>query len=69
VPSTSDGPTSFIIEAGSSSGLSNIAMLPLAGDLRSVQVLAPPGEYFVRIRGRNACGVGPVSNEIIVTVF
>jgi glucose/arabinose dehydrogenase len=69
VPATSDGPTSFIIEAGSSSGLSNIAMLPLAGNLRSIEVLAPPGEYFVRIRGRNACGTGPVSNEIVVTVF
>jgi glucose/arabinose dehydrogenase len=69
VPSTSDGPSTFIIEAGSSTGLANLAILTIDGGARSLTVLAPPGTYFVRIRGRNACGIGPVSNEIVVTVF
>jgi glucose/arabinose dehydrogenase len=69
VPSTSDGPTAFAIEAGSATGLANLAILILEGSARSFSVVAPPGTYFVRIRGRNACGVGPVSNEIVVTVF
>ena len=59
----------FVIEAGSSPGLANLAMLVLDGSTRSFSVVAPPGTYFVRIRGRNTCGVGPVSNEIVVTVF
>ena len=69
LPSTSDGPATFTIEAGSSTGLANLAMLILDGSARSFSVVAPPGTYFVRIRGRNPCGVGPVSNEIVVTVF
>ncbi len=69
VPSTTDGPASFVIEAGSSTGLANLAMLILDGGARTFTVQAPPGQYFVRIRGRNACGLGPVSNEIVVTVF
>jgi glucose/arabinose dehydrogenase len=69
VPSTADGPNTFVIEAGSATGLANLAMLFLDGSARSFSVVAPPGTYFVRLRGRNACGVGPVSNEIVVTVF
>lgn len=67
--STANGPANFVIEAGSSTDLSNIAVIAIDGGLRSLNVLAPPGQYFVRIRGQNACGTGAVSNEIIVTVF
>jgi hypothetical protein len=28
----------------------------------------PPGRYYVRVRGVNGQGVGPVSNEVRVTV-
>jgi len=69
VPSTESGPTTLVIEAGSGAGLTNLAMLMLDGSLRSLSVQAPPGQYYVRIRGRNACGIGIASNEIVVTVF
>ncbi len=69
VPSTSDGPASLVIEAGSATGLSNVALIAIDGGLRSLSVLAPPGQYFVRIRGQNVCGAGSASTEIVVTVF
>jgi hypothetical protein len=28
----------------------------------------PPGVYYVRVRGFNAAGQGPVSNEVVVGV-
>jgi glucose/arabinose dehydrogenase len=66
---TSNGPDQFVIEAGSASGAANLAVLTMEGVLRTVVVAAPPGEYFVRMRARNACGTSGVSNEIVVRVF
>jgi hypothetical protein len=61
------GATSYIVEAGSATGLANLASLNIGARL-GVQTPAPPGTYFVRVRGRNACGVGPSSNEVVVQV-
>lgn len=69
VPSTGNAPNIFSIEAGSSSGAADIAVLAIEGGRRALTVVAPPGQYFVRIRGRNACGNGVSSNEIVITVF
>lgn len=69
IPSTADGPTSFVLEAGSATGLANIASIVIDAAVSTVAVQAPPGQYFVRLRGRNPCGTGPVSNEIVITVF
>ncbi len=63
----SAGAASYVIEAGSASGLANIAVLPV-GPNPALTVTAPPGVYFVRLRGLNGCGVGAASNEVIVTV-
>jgi hypothetical protein len=60
-------PTSYVIEAGSSSGASNLVNTDI-GNRLSFVATAPPGTYFVRIRGRNACGTGPASIERSVTV-
>jgi hypothetical protein len=57
----------YVIEVGSASGLSNILVLPL-GATTTVGTVAPPGLYFVRIRARNGCGTGGVSNEVVVRV-
>jgi glucose/arabinose dehydrogenase len=69
VPPTGNGPTSFTVEAGSRAGAANVAAIAIDGSVRSLTVLAPPGEYFVRIHGGNACGQGAASNEIVVRVF
>jgi hypothetical protein len=63
----SAGAASYVIEAGSASGLANIAVLPV-GPNPALTMTAPPGVYFVRLRGLNGCGVGAASNEVVVTV-
>jgi hypothetical protein len=55
------------VQAGSSSGASNLATLSI-GTSTAVSALAPPGTYFVRVLAQNACGVSGASNEIVVTV-
>ena len=69
VPGTADGPTEFVIEAGSDTGLADLHILRVPGASRTLTVEAPPGKYFVRIRGVSACGSGPASAEIVVTVL
>jgi hypothetical protein len=61
------GAQDYVIEVGSSPGLSNVLVQSL-GPITSVSTIAPPGRYFARMRALNACGPGPVSNEIVVTV-
>lgn len=58
---------SYLLEAGSASTLSNIAVLPLTATSLTVPAV-PNGTYFVRIRGVNRAGVGPASEEISFTV-
>jgi hypothetical protein len=68
LPAGAAEPSAFVIEAGSASGLANLAILNLGSGMRSLTVGAPPGRYFVRIKGRNACGDGPVSSEVMIEV-
>jgi hypothetical protein len=66
---SSGNATSYVVEAGSAPGLSNLANSDLGSAAPSL--IAPnvgPGVYYVRVRGKNACGVGPASNEIVVIV-
>ncbi|MGE3190981.1 MAG: hypothetical protein AB7N90_14970 [Vicinamibacterales bacterium] len=65
---TPGAPTGFRIEAGSASGLANLAVMAVDGATRAVTVSAPPGTYFVRVRAQNACGTGPASNEVVLAV-
>jgi predicted phage tail protein len=57
--------TSYLIEAGTAPGLANIAALPV-GDVTRFITTAPPGVYYVRVRGVNARGASLASNEIVV---
>src|SRR5262249_10872088 len=62
-------PASYIIEAGSSSGASDLARLTVPGtNLFLSTPGVPPGTYFVRVRGATSAGIGAPSNEITVTV-
>jgi hypothetical protein len=62
-------PTTYIVEAGSAPGLANLANSDLGGPTPAYTATGVGrGIYYVRMRARNACGVGPVSNEIVVVV-
>jgi hypothetical protein len=65
---SSNGPTSYAIAAGSSSGLSDLALFDTGNAATVLTTTAPSGVYFVRVIGRNACGGSAASNEVIVQV-
>jgi hypothetical protein len=67
-PATGDASLSYVVEAGSIFGLSDIAVLPTGTAQPQYVTGAAPGTYFVRVRGVNAAGTGPSSNEVVVTV-
>ncbi|HQZ37484.1 MAG TPA: fibronectin type III domain-containing protein [Vicinamibacterales bacterium] len=58
-------PAGYVIEAGSASGLSDLAVLPV-GNVPQFVTTAPPGVYYVRVRAVNARGPSEASNEIVV---
>jgi hypothetical protein len=60
-------PVSYVLEAGLTPGGAEFGAVPL-GRTTSFAVPAPPGRYHVRVRPQNACGLGPASNDAVVTV-
>jgi hypothetical protein len=67
-PTIGRTPTGYVLFAGSGSGLSNLASFGTGSAATSFAASAPPGVYFVRVAASNACGVGPVSNEVNFTL-
>lgn len=61
------GQQEYVLEAGTSPGLTNAATITLPNS-PFFSVVAPPGTYYVRARARNACGTSAASNEIVVSV-
>jgi len=57
--------TGYIIEAGSAPGRADLAILHVGNVTRFV-TNAPPGTYYVRVRGINARGASAASNEFVV---
>ena len=61
--------TSYIIEAGSAPGLSNLAQLSTGTPATSFVVPnVPPGTYWVRVRGSNGAGVGAPSQDVAIVM-
>jgi hypothetical protein len=60
--------TSYVVEAGSTAGAANLAQLNTGGTATSMTVSAPPGTYYVRVRGWLNGAVGAASNEVVVQV-
>jgi hypothetical protein len=57
----------YLVEAGSASGLADLAHLTSDSTTFTINDVARR-VYHVRVKGRNACGVGPASNEVVVLV-
>jgi hypothetical protein len=69
-PSTEDGtgedaPAAYVIQAGTASGLANLATVPV-GNTTTFQASVPPGVYFVRVVAVNEAGVSDPSNEVVL---
>lgn len=63
------GATSYVVEAGSASGLIDLANFDTGNAAVTLTVTGvPAGSYFVRVRAKNSAGSGAASNEVIVTV-
>jgi hypothetical protein len=67
-PAAGGAPAAYRIEAGSGPGLANLAVISNGSPATMFMVGAPPGQYYVRVRGLNAAGPGLPSNEIVVVV-
>src|SRR5207237_4273195 len=68
-PSTTGAATSYVIEAGSSPGLSNLANFDTNNPATTFSASGiGAGSYYVRVRSRSSCGVSAPSNEILIFV-
>jgi hypothetical protein len=59
--------TRYTVQAGSASGLSDLASLDVAAGT-SLSVSAPLGTYYVRVLATNDFGGSSASNEVVLTV-
>lgn len=61
--------TSYILEAGSGTGRSDIAVIDLNSSATTFSTTGvPAGTYFLRLRSKNSCGQSAVSNEAVAIV-
>lgn len=67
-PTSGPPPTAYLVEAGSASGLSDLATVSTGSAGTSFLASAPPGTYYVRVRAINGAGAGAPSAEAIITV-
>lgn len=69
-PNSGGLPTTYVLEAGSATGLSDLAAVDLESTTPTIVINgAPQGTYFVRVRAKNAAGLSTPSNEVTVWVF
>lgn len=66
-PAPASAPTSYVLEAGSTSGASNLFNADV-GNTTSLTATAPNGTYFARAKAKNACGTSGPSNEASFSV-
>lgn len=62
------GATGYRIEAGSTPGGSDVAVVNVAGGTLQYYANGWPGVYYVRVRGTAGGTLGPASNEVTITI-
>ena len=67
-PSGGVAPTGYVIHAGVAPGRTDLVAFNTGSTLTGWSGAAPPGTYYVRVAARTACGEGPLSNEVAVSV-
>ena len=68
-PASGDPVVSYVLEAGSTSGASNLANISTSSTATSYSTSGvPAGTYFVRVRAQNSAGPSGASNEVTVVV-
>lgn len=68
-PSGGGAATSYIVEAGSTSGSANLANFSTGSSAPTYSAQnVPAGRYFVRVRATNASGTSGPSNEVVIDV-
>jgi hypothetical protein len=61
--------TSYVIQAGSQAGMSNLANFDTGTNAVSlVATGVGAGSYYIRTYGKNGCGLSPASNEVLTVV-
>lgn len=66
-PAAGPSALSYVLEAGTAPSLSN-AFNNNVGNTTQLSAAAPPGTYYVRVRGVNASGIGAPSKEVTLTI-
>ncbi len=69
-PATTGGApiTDYLLEAGNAPGLANLGTLPMGNVTSLITPPVPDGSYYVRLRARNAAGLGAASPDVRVVV-
>jgi predicted phage tail protein len=67
-PASGVPPTAYVVEAGSATGLADLATISTGAPVTTFTAAAPPGAYYVRVRAVNGAGAGPPSAEVVVIV-
>lgn len=68
-PAPGSSPTSYIVDAGTGSGLTNITSFNTGSALPYLTVTGvPAGIYYVRVRAVDPTGAGGASNEVVIAV-
>jgi predicted phage tail protein len=61
-------PTSYIVEAGSSVLLADLAVINTGSPGANFAAIAPPGVYFVRVRAATLCAVSAPTTDVVIVV-